>query len=244
MKCEHCGSPLAIEQERCPFCDQPNPHFQQHREDMKRFSADYQRTKQHVYQQTQKWTGLAVPLTVLACLLLLNIVVYGALANSWEFTSWLSRRRILQQEELHQSRLEQYLSEQDYLSFHRYYNQNQLYLADEFDCYRSLDNAASSFESVYRWLLYYRCEDYYSREEVSDYVADSLGYLYESKENFGAYEFQPDDPAYLPLIDDMIEKAHLLTSSILDLPLDLVETFPDLSAAKRRDCMEGAAEYV
>lgn len=241
MKCEHCGSPLTIEQERCGFCGQPNPNFRQHREDMKQYSADFQQTKSHVYRQTKQFTRVTVPLTAIVILFVLNILVYGAIGFSWEFSSWIIESRIHEEKDIHIAQLEQLLAEEDYLGFHSYFNNHDLYLSDDFDSYQALDNAASSFDSIWRWLNYYQCDDYYTREETAKYLADSLGYLYDAHEGFGADSFREDDPAHLPLIENMIDKSHVLISSALELPLDTVETFPDLSAAKRQEVMKGGA---
>ena len=48
MKCPNCGSNLTIDDEVCSFCGVANPHARTHREEMRRFKKDYDRTKSEV----------------------------------------------------------------------------------------------------------------------------------------------------------------------------------------------------
>ncbi len=44
MKCPNCGANLTIDDEVCSFCGVENPYAEKHREEMRKFTRDFNRT--------------------------------------------------------------------------------------------------------------------------------------------------------------------------------------------------------
>ncbi len=84
MKCKRCGSNLEIDHEFCPYCGTPNQIARKHREDMKKYAGDYERTKETVVTKSRKTNRVSIRIAVISLTLaaIVGVVVYGAVSDS------------------------------------------------------------------------------------------------------------------------------------------------------------------
>ena len=71
MKCPTCGANLQIEDEKCPFCGNPNPFAVKHQQDMRQYRQEFQETKQEVEKKTLHFNFFTARIAVIAVLLMM-----------------------------------------------------------------------------------------------------------------------------------------------------------------------------
>lgn len=71
MKCPTCGANLQIEDEKCPFCQNPNPFAVKHQQDMRHYQQEFQKTKQEVEKKTLHFNSFTARIAVIAALLVM-----------------------------------------------------------------------------------------------------------------------------------------------------------------------------
>ena len=59
---------MQIEDEKCPFCANPNPFAVEHRQDMQRYHREFQETRQEVEKKARHFNSLTAKVTVIAVL--------------------------------------------------------------------------------------------------------------------------------------------------------------------------------
>ena len=75
MKCPNCGANLTIDDEVCSFCGMENPYAEKHREEMRQFKTDYNRTKSQVLEKTQNHSRFVVKVMLIAIMVVINLLV-------------------------------------------------------------------------------------------------------------------------------------------------------------------------
>ena len=154
MKCPYCGAPLGLDDKFCPYCGQPNTLAKKHQADMEKYRREFQETRSQVYRETSRFTRLAVPITILFVLFLLNLAAYAVWAQSWEIGSVLMENRIEEQLDTHKSRVDEFLADENYMGLSGYYQANSLYYTDAFDQYRAVLQGADALGYVFEQLQY------------------------------------------------------------------------------------------
>lgn len=74
MKCNYCGGNLSLEDEICPHCGRVNQDAMQHIRDMKRYSGEFEETRQDVYTTTRRYSEISSRVILLAILVVLAFI--------------------------------------------------------------------------------------------------------------------------------------------------------------------------
>lgn len=53
IECDNCGANLTLDDEKCPYCDAPNPDAILHVQQMKLYKEKYEKINAHILNQTQ-----------------------------------------------------------------------------------------------------------------------------------------------------------------------------------------------
>ncbi|HIS25589.1 MAG TPA: zinc ribbon domain-containing protein [Candidatus Pullilachnospira intestinigallinarum] len=235
MKCPHCGAPMALDDKFCPYCGQANTLAKKHQADMEHYQKEFQETRRQVYRETSRFTRLAVPITILFVLFLLNLAVYLVWSQSWEIGSALMRNRIADDSSTHEARFQEYLEDGDYMGLSGYYDANSLYLSDTFDEYRAVLQGADTLGYIFQQIQYTFSGETRPDEEDLERLADTLSnlipqvYQLENQYSYNTELYLSEDKqAHIRAIQDLcsallIRYAGLSREDTLSLP-DLSES--------------------
>lgn len=242
MKCPYCGANLTIDDERCSFCGEENPFAEKHREEMKHFTTDFNRTKSQVLEKTQSHSKFVAKIMLIAVMIVVNLLVWLAAANSYEVERFIINRRISSNYLIHKAELDKLEEERDFIGFYIYNNENQLYYSDLFDEYRAAYNVASNYEMLYQYMMGLVTEDnedsYYSPEQRIEMVTQQIEYMYRYSEPQEYSDMTQYSQKHQAFMDDAVAQAEDLIQTYLNVPADKLSEFRELSSARKQIMIE------
>lgn len=186
MKCPYCGANIAIEDAFCPYCGKPNPEAQQHRRDMRKYNAAFEETRAEVEERARRFSGIAVPMTLLAIAVAAVIAAIIFSAKAYDIGYDLRTKDLAALETEFRQRLDAALEAEDYRLFYAIYENNDLRMLDsEYSSTALLDydllfKASRDYEELFQDLpsiLYpnsYRFEDEERLKTHCGYIANTV----------------------------------------------------------------------
>ena len=242
MKCPNCGANLTIDDEVCSFCGVENPYAEKHREQMRQFKTDYDRTKSQVLEKTQSHSKFVVKIMLIAIMIVINLVVILATVNSYDVESILINRRVNRNYDVHKAQLDKLEEERNFIGFYVYYYDNRLYRSDLFDEYYAAYNVANSYEMVYSYMMGLVTEDeadsYYNDEQRVEMLAQQIDYLYKYSKPREYSDMTQYSEKHQAFMDDAILQIEELLQAYMNVPADKIAEFRELSSARRQIMIE------
>lgn len=242
MKCPNCGANLTIDDEVCSFCGEESPYAEKHREEMRHFTRDFNRTKSQVLEKTQNHSRFVVKVMLIAVMIVLNLVVWITAADSYSVEKFVINRRIDKNFLVHRSELDKLEASEDFIGFYVYYYQNRLYYSDLFEEYRAAYNVANNYEVFYNYLMELVTEDdedsYYSVEKRVEMLTQQLEYLYRYSKPGEYSDMTEYSKKHQDFMDAAIEQTEDLLQTYLFIPAEEMEEFRELSAARKQIMIE------
>lgn len=180
MNCRVCGSHLDIDTEVCPYCNTVNPIAKKHREDMKKYSADYAETKDQVITKSRKVNNRSLRIAVIAITILL-------LGTSIILDKSVVTLRFRHQSDLRKKDPDKYYSEIDKLIVDDdYFAIAQIASAHDllwtYDDKSEILRATVSYRSLYENIMKALEENSYSSDKyagsISQCIVDIDNYIY------------------------------------------------------------------
>lgn len=245
MKCESCGNELHIEDEKCPYCGTPNPHYQEHRADMNRYAQDYGRTKSEVLQKTNFFTGYTVKITIIAVLAALELALLLVRSNSWDIIYYFKVREIERNQTEYQRILDEYEQNGDYIAFYAYFSEKNLYSAEEFDEYDKVEEACMSYSYAYNTMMKLVAgSSYMDYEDDIEYICEELEYLYESLEPREYEDESRYSGQHGETLAALKQEVQYLLITYGGLDEETAANFEELSSARKQLALEeGMRQY-
>ncbi len=241
MKCPNCGANLTIDDEVCSFCGEENPFAEKHREEMKNFTRDFNRTKSQVLEKTQSHSKFVVKIMLIAVMIVLNLLVWLAVANSYDVEQFIIGHRINANYSVHKANMDKLEEERNYIGLDAYYSENHLNYSELFKEYRAVYNVASSYDIVYNYMMNLVTEDedsYYSPEKRVEMLAQQLEYLYKYSKPQEYSDMTQYTQTHQDFMDDAIAQVEELLQTYINIPKDKMAEFRELSTARRQIMME------
>lgn len=240
MKCPGCGSNLTIDDEKCQFCGQANPFAVKHRREMKRFTSEFNKTKDNVLKESRKVNHWAAKITLIAVLVALNAMIMYFNEEYYGVERFFIRRRIEANYDTYKEQLDKYEKEQNFIAFFEYYETNRLSCSDLMNEYRKVQYVCSSYSTVYEYILAMKTEDstYYKIEDRIKYIADSLEYMYDASQPKDYSDEEQYKPQHQECMDAAIQQAEDIIQTYFNLTDEEIESFETLSGARRQVLME------
>lgn len=240
MKCPNCGSNLTIDDEKCQFCGQANPFAVKHRREMKRFTREFNKTKENIMQESRKVNHWAAKITLIAVLVALNAVIMYFNVESYSVDRFFDRRRIEANYLTYKNELDKFEEERNYIAFCKYYETYELSRSDLMNEYRKVQSVCSNYASLYQYVLQMKTQDpeYYTTEDWLEYIAQTIGYMYDY---YLPGEYSDADqykPVHQACMTDAVEQAEDLIQTYFNLTDEEIESFETLSNARRQILME------
>ena len=244
MKCPTCGANLQIEDEKCSFCGNPNPFAVKHRQDMKHYHQEFQKTKKEVEQKTNRFTFVTVKVTVIIALIVLTIgVSYLKEEGYYRIEANRIRRDIAKNRQSYAAQMAAYEEEGNWLGLHAFYNAKEIYYdSDSFREYVAVYNAAYNYKGILDYITRgYSDSDYYNAGEVSRWLADYLDRFYDCEQRIsysGDYYNVSYAPEHREALACMQEDLDAVLMTYCHLTKEELELLPDYSAAKKQALIE------
>ncbi len=243
MDCPTCGAKLQIEDEKCPFCGNPNPFAQKHRQDMHYYQQEFQKTKSEVEKKTNFFTTYTVKISAIAVLILMIIgMVYLRDEGVYDIWKYQTQKDIQTNEKEYKEQLNSYEEEENWNALQVFYDEKSLYLEDSFDEFHIVYYAACDYQIILRSIMSYEEDSYYYG---ADYVAAEIAKRYEELEQYGnrvSFESEYYDACYAKNHREALERIQADVDALLvaycNLTQEEVEALADFSLAKKSSLLE------
>lgn len=241
MKCKSCGSNLTIDDEVCSFCGAANPFATKHRQQMRHFTREFNKTKSDVLTKSSRQNKLFVKITLIAVLVAVNMIVWFAIGNFYSVESFFNARKINANYSTHKAIMDEYEENRQYLALAAYYDRNNLYDSDKFDEFRQVVNSCNQYSSIYRNLIEIIMGteyDYMSKEDKVERISEDLEYMYKYSEKQEYSDEEQYAPVHQACMDDLISDTEALLQAYFEISEEDIAQFESLSKAKRQIIME------
>ncbi len=241
MKCPSCGSNLKIDDERCSFCGAVNTHAQKHRNQMKYFTREFNKTKADVLKESRHINRWAVKGMVIAILVALNFLFLFMAGNSYEIEEFLINRRVNANYSEYKATLDEYEADRNFFAFDAYYNKHKLYFSDRLDEFSAVENICSNYVMIYEYLMEIATgkeKEYSTNESKLDYISDQLDFIYHYAKPQKYSNEEQYQPVHQECMDDMVEQIEALIQTYFNISEEDMATFPEMSKARRQILME------
>lgn len=243
MNCPYCGAHLGLEDEYCPYCGQRNQLAKKHQADMKRYQQEFSRTQKAVYEKSSRFASLTVPLIILFVLMLLNIGAILFAASGWEIGRTIQVKKIQDNREVHQEKLEAFAADGDFYGLSGYYNANSLYYSDDFDNYTAVVYAGEAYYNIYSILTDVLTGSNYAVEEenlssTARSISNSLDTIFniEQQYDFNRELYLQEDK--LELIRQIQEQTKVILMAYGGLSREEADELRDMSASRQQELLE------
>lgn len=242
MKCPNCGANLTIDDEVCSFCGVENPYAEKHREEMRKFTRDFNRTKSQVLEKTQNHSKFVAKVTLIAVMVVLNLVVWIMAADSYEIEKFIINRRMSANYPVIKSELDKLEEERNFIGFYVYYYENRLDYCDLFEEYHAAYNVSNNYEVVYNYMMELLTEEsessYYTDEKKAEVLAQQRDYLYKYSKPREYSDMTQYTQKHQVFMDAAVEQVEDLLQTYLLIPKEEMNDFRELSAARKQIMIE------
>lgn len=241
MKCNYCGGNLSLEDEKCPHCGRINQEARQHIQDMKRYSGEFEETKQDVYKTTKRYSQISSRVILLAILIALIFVCF--LWDHFYYQISMAIRRTISNIKLesYSSVMDDYIENEEYLKLTRFVEQKDIAVYEEnYRQYEDILAAARSYRNLYLGLIALpQTEEEYLPQEAQ-YLSDELErfYRYLSPETYAWEEPHNNVEQEEAALADMKEKVRLLLMTYCGLTDEEIEGMEAMTSSRRAVLIE------
>ena len=244
MKCKHCGANISLEDEKCPFCGQPNEIAAGHARDMKRYQQEFTRTKDRVLGRMHQWGATTQQAMILGILIFLNLAVLLAKVASDDVGYWLQKMEVKIHEDAYYQQMADYEAEGEYGLLVNL-SSRKGYMGDRMREFAGVEEAAYAYRSVKNMVSLltdtHIKELYWTEEELVENLAEALEQFQQVWEKVEEVEEDPDSH-YAPeryqgshkaAITDMKAQIHMLLQAYCQLTPEDIEGLSQMSEQKK-----------
>ena len=245
MKCEYCAGSLSIEEQRCPHCDAENPYYKAHRADMAAYAKRYKATEEKVVENSRRFNARAVNIAIIAVLVALIAIAIGVLVNADDIAYDMMVRRDTRNANAIAAYLGELEDARDYSGMALYQQVHYVYGGYKTDLhqYSTVISVSSAYNSIVNSIvkLVYAKNIYDKPSSMASTISRNISTMY--LDTYGEHYLNHKDaeyyaPKHYAAMEDMINKTHLLFKTYLGFTQEEIDSFIDLTDAKRQVLLE------
>lgn len=264
--CHYCGAPVTWTGDFCPYCGTKKKQFEEHRSEMKAYQADFQKTKEGVVEENRRFSKTAGKITLISILAVLVLATVIAVLNVSRIVGTEERKKVIRNAPTHRVKLEEFLSEEDYLGFQYYWSSQNLFRAGydgPLSDFRMMQAFTSNYSDMVNALMRFARlvnvpeKDEYTETSLDRCISSIASCYYEFARKYTTVitEFDPDTryttydrESYteenFAYIDDMYHKMDCMLSYYLNIPMEEVEGMHTMNEARIGGIIAEAVEQM
>lgn len=243
MKCEYCGNNLGIEDAVCPYCGKENKFAKKHEKDMRKYSAQFDSTRQEVLNNSKKFNNLTARITVIAVLAALIAATLVALSNNWDIRTYREEKQVMKHMDEYKPVLDKLIEDRDYLAVYYYCQSKRITYSDAMPEYYYIAEASRGYNSFYEYMGYLLDEDGFM--DNSEGVRDIEEIFSRAHDRLSPSEYEKKkyyNDTTMAYLQDMYDHMEIMVKGYFNLTDEDMEGFWELSEAKRQILMEEGYE--
>lgn len=242
MKCPTCGANLQIEDEKCPFCQNPNPFAVKHQQDMRHYQQEFQKTKQEVEKKTLHFNSFTARIAVIAALLVMILgMLYVIDEGPYRLWSVRVKRNISENREDYRAELAACEEAGQWREMYALYDVKSLDHTSDFQDYRVVSFVIFDYKYILNQMTSFREEKGNDAVTVSNSIATHLDSFYRStgRINYeGTYFDNNYTPEHMESFSRMQEDLEAALSVYCHLTKEEVAALADYSVVKKAALIE------
>ncbi len=242
MKCPTCGANLQIEDEKCPFCGNPNPFAVKHQQDMRHYQQEFQKTKQEVEKKTLHFNSFTAKIAVIAALLVM-VLLMAYVINDGPYRLWSGRikKDIAKNRESYRAALSASEEAGEWRRMYALYDGKSLSHTGDFQDYTVISFVIFDYKSILNQMTIYMEGTVDDAATVSARMASHLDSFYKSTGRLTYESAYYDDnftPEHMESYRRMQEDLEAALSVYCNLTKEEVAALADYSVVKKAALIE------
>lgn len=236
MKCKYCSSNIDIDTAVCPYCGKENPVAKKHREDMEKYSDDYNATKEDVMRSSKRFNSRTFRITVVAVTFAALAIMICLIAFNQALGRTISQIKKDKESGKYAQQIINLVEQDDYLELNRLIESEDI-------SYYAIPELSDSYEVIYIARYYSRIfgelmEASTANGTSSPYAVSNINedlkwiYQYSSQ--------QKDNEMYTKYCNDAKRDVALLLEYYLDIPREKAVALESMSDGQRITILEEA----
>ena len=227
VNCKNCGAPLSLEEAFCSHCGTANKEAQEHLKKLAELNKEYHKTRFEVVNEVKKSKKGYGLLTILAVLLLMNLLFIMFLPSTFSIAERIVAQRDSQEQVKQQ--LNTYIANRQYAEFVTLFDRHDY----NYRAYREYNRyyfLANNFEKVKEYVTDY----YFGKDLYADALVLSCQYIKEFKDDLDRYTIRhyDEDNAFMNEILQMNEDMDLFLKEFLHLNDEDISSIKELSESE------------
>lgn len=240
MKCSGCGGNLSLEDEMCPHCGRVNQDALQHIRDMRRYSGEFEETKQDVYKTTRRYSEISSRVILLAILVVLVFICLISEHFYYQISNTIQRKASESRASSYCAILDDYIEDEEYLEIDKFVKAKRIDCYNEnYEKYGSILRVSGSYSNLYLKIMELSEAEEEDIPGKAKELADEMEYFYKRiyPEQYG-WQKELRSEQEEAVLENMEENVRLLLMTYCGLTREETEKMKTMTSSRRAILIE------